>query len=785
MIVKPYFRPTAIIPVITLASILFTHWASAALLEEVIVTAQKRQQDAQDVGIAISSFSNAQMRSLGVTDAADLADLTSGVTINMEYGTAPLFAIRGVSVNDFAATTPPAAAVYLDGVYKASNINSGPQMFDMERVEILKGPQGTLWGRNTTGGAISITSVKPSQESDGFIEVGYGTHDHIQVEGAFGAGLTDNLSTRLSFRYMESDGAFDSVTNGEHGALDNVALRGQLLLETGNFTGQLIAHYAQDKGEIEPTVAYILGSCSPAAGIVTTIGGVPVAGDPEHPSCGNSTKATNPFDDTVSTDWNSDKNNKFYGATVKMDWDIGENLSIHSTSAYDGFERLDGLDFEGTSTIYGRQIYDQEFDQFSQELRLEGQLENGFWLLGYYFDNSEIKDPANLTPVGATYDSIPPDFNAVITGAPLQPGDGSSSYFGGFPFDLETFQETTVHAAFAHVEFGLVENLRFIGGVRYEDEDKKGRHADLAALPGAGPVNDVIGVAFGGNRAEQETSFNDVSWKAGLNYQATADMMLYGTYSVGVKSGGTDQAFAGFNNPPFGKETLKALEGGIKWDVTDNLRFNASAYWYDYEDMVQRFSVYITNEFGDPVGAERLDNVEAADVYGLDLELTFAPAEALEFLVTATFLDTEVDDEVASAGLIDSDGSGGPSAGDTVVSIDGNELPFAPDVSITGVARYLMQLDNDYSMSFQVNVSHSSDHFISIENVPFEEQDHTKLGAHVALMGPGDKWSLSVTGTNLTNEFHAINGFPSGLGGRAYYINTPRTVIGRLSYNFF
>ena len=144
-----------------------------------------------------------------------------------------------------------------------------------------------------------------------------------------------------------------------------------------------------------------------------------------------------------------------------------------------------------------------------------------------------------------------PDFNAVITGAPLQPGDGSSSYFGGFPFDLETFQETTVHAAFAHVEYGIVDNLRLIGGVRYEDEKKKGRHADLAALPGAGPVNDAIGVAFGGNRAEQETSFEDVSWKVGLNYLPTADMMLYGTYSVGVKSGGTDQAFAGVQQPSF------------------------------------------------------------------------------------------------------------------------------------------------------------------------------------------------------------------------------------------
>ena len=238
------------------------------LMEEITVTAQKREQNSQDVGLAISAFSGEQLDALGVADAADLADLTSGVSINMEYGTAPTFTIRGVSVNDFSATTPPAAAVYLDGVYKASNVNSGVQLFDVEQIEILKGPQGTLWGRNTNGGAISVTSVKPSQESGGYINLGAGSHGATIIEGAYGGGLTDNLSTRFSVRKMDSDGPYSSTAHGDAGALDSLAARLQFLLETDVFEGNLQLHYAQDKGGIEPNVAWLFGSCGPSAGIV-------------------------------------------------------------------------------------------------------------------------------------------------------------------------------------------------------------------------------------------------------------------------------------------------------------------------------------------------------------------------------------------------------------------------------------------------------------------------------------------------------------------------------------
>ena len=745
---------------------------ASGLIEEVVVTAQKREQDAQSVGISVSAFSGEQLNALGVADAADLANITAGVSINMEYGTAPTFTIRGVSVNDFAATTPPAAAVYLDGVYKASNVNSGVQMFDVARTEILKGPQGTLWGRNTTGGAIAITSVAPSQETDGYFSAGGGAHGLTQFEGAFGAALTDTLSTRVSIRKMDSDGPYDSRMHGDAAALDTLAARVQFRLETDTFDGNLMVHYANDKGGIEPSVAWLFGSCSEAAGIVTLSTGVPYAGDPEHPSCNNPERG----DDNVENDWNGDRDNEFYGATVNLSFDISENMSIQSISAYDHFKRVDGLDFDATDTIFGRQIYQQDFDQISQEVRLETQSDNLFWLIGAYFDSSEMEDPAQLTPLEVTYSDLAG--TPMLAFNPDQNYDpsfgGSSSYFGGFGFDIENFLETDTRAIFGHVEFGVSEQLALIAGLRYEDVDKQGTHSEWANAPGA-PVDRATGVAFGGtDGAELDYGMSEISFKAGLNYYGSDALLLYGYYAQGVKAGGLDNAFGGFNNPPFQEETLKSIEAGIKWDPSPNVRFNGALYRYDYDDMQQRFSIYITNEFGDEVGAEQLGNIKNAKIWGADIELTVSPTEELEMLLTATWLDTKVNDSDASAGQLP-DGA--------IVPIDGNDLPFSPELSATALIRYSVNLENGYGLTLQGSLSYASDHFISIENVPFEEQNYTKLGAYLRFSSPGDKWSLSLTGINLSNEIHAINGYPSGLGGRGYYINTPRSWIAQLRYN--
>jgi iron complex outermembrane receptor protein len=753
---------------------------AAGLIDEVVVTAQKREQDAQDIGISVSAFSGEQLKALGVADAADLADMTSGVSINMEYGTAPTFTIRGVSVNDFAATTPPAAAVYLDGVYKASNVNSGVQLFDVERIEILKGPQGTLWGRNTTGGAVSVTSVRPSQEANGYVNVGLGSHGATVIEGAYGAGLTDTLSTRFSVRKMDSDGPYKSTIHGDAGGLNSLAARAQFLLETDIFTGNLQIHYAQDKGRIEPTVAWLFGSCAAEAGIVVLSTGVPYAGNPEDASCGNPDRN----DDTVENDWNGKRDNQFYGATLNMDFDISDNMAIKSVTAFDHFERNDGLDFDGSSAIVGRQIYQQRFNQVSQEVRLEVNTDNGFWLLGGYFDSSEMKDPAQLTPLDVTYG----DLNGVempFVGGPWDPSlGGSSSWFGGIGFDIENVLNTSTRAIFGHFEHGFTDKLTLIAGLRYEDENKTGTHSEWAGFPGS-PIDRATGAALGGtDGGELQYSMSALSYKLGLNLLASDDLLLYGYYASGVKAGGLDNAFGGFNNSPFKEETLKALEIGFKWDPADNLRFNGSLYSYDYDDMQQRFSIYVTNQFGDEVGAEQLGNIANAKILGADFELTYAPTDALEMLFTLTWLDTEVNDSEATAGFVDQNGNGTFEEGiDINAPIDGNKLPFSPDLSATALIRHTSDWNNGYSLTVQASANHTSDHFISIENVPFEEQSYTKIGAFVGLTSPDDKWTLSLTGRNLTDEIYAINGFPSALGGRGYFINTPRSWMLQFQYN--
>ena len=323
-------------------------WATttfAELLDEVVVTAQKREQSAQDLGISITAFTGDQLNALGVTTARELADYTAGVQINMEYGNAPTFTIRGVNVNDFGAGTSPATAVYVDGIYKASNINGGPQLFDLERVEILKGPQGTLWGKNTTGGAINVITRKPTAETEGFFQVGFGSYNRVEFEGAIGGSLTDTLSTRLSVQSIASDGPYNTVAfpgqpvpgtepidgtadsrtqfigivDPEPGDHDTLAVRAQFLWELDNVDILAIFHHARDRGGNPPTTSLF--------------------NDPD------------PYDENTSAEFLPRRNSKFSGASLQIDWEISDSSKIVSLTGYDYFDRDEGLDTIGFNSI--------------------------------------------------------------------------------------------------------------------------------------------------------------------------------------------------------------------------------------------------------------------------------------------------------------------------------------------------------------------------------------------------------------------------------------------------
>ena len=712
--------------------------ASAQLMEEVVVTAQKREQSAQDVSIAVNAFSGDQLNALGVTGAKDLADYTAGVQINMEYGNAPTFTIRGVNVNDFGAGTSPAAAVYVDGIYKASNINSGVQLFDLERVEILKGPQGTLWGKNTTGGAVNVVTRKPSAETEGFFQVGFGNHNKVEFEGAFGGALTDTLSTRLSVQSITSDGPYKSVSfpgqpvlgtspidptadsrtqafgiiEPDPGGQGTLAVRGQFLWELENADILGILHYARDRGQNAPTTNLF--------------------NDPD------------PYDEEVSAEFLPQRDSEFYGASVQVDWEISDTSKFVSLTGFDYFDRNGGIDTGGPAGIPAdsafTQIYLQEFEQFSQEFRYEVQGEKLFWLIGGFYSNSTLNQNDD--------------------------DHYSIGYFTA-PFNYRFEHENTTFAVFAHTELDLSDQFKLTVGVRHNDEERDQPFNKLWFFGGPDtPAGEAGGVVLADNQTElgglaipsQNFQTDGVTYRIGLDWHPTDEMLLYYSHSKGLKSGGfrSDALTSNGMLVAFQDEEVLAHEVGLKWDPSDTLRINAAVFYYDYQNPQQRVPVDVP-----PFGQlSTMTNLDSAEVTGFEAELLWNPSPGFDVGLNLSLLDTEISDSVQTA-------------------VDGNKLAFAPDSAYAAFARYEGAARANLGWSIQANVAVTGDHFLTVFNDAIEEQNHTKVGISAALWNDEKGWELSAYGKNLTDEIYVTNSFGDG----GVFISEPMTFGVRLKYN--
>jgi len=722
-----------------LALLLSLSSVSAQLLEEITVTAQKREQNTQDLGIAITAFSGDQLRALGVTTASQLADFTPGVQINMEYGNAPTFTIRGVNVNDFGAGTSPAAAVYVDGIYKASSINSGPQLFDLERVEILKGPQGTLWGKNTTGGAVSVITRKPTQETEGYFQVGFGSYDRVEFEGAIGGSLTDNLSARLSMQSIASDGPYKTVAfpgqpapgtapidgtadsrtqfigivDPEPGDQDTLAVRAQFLWELDNTDVLGILYHSTDRGGNPPTTSLFT--------------------DPD------------PYDEKTSAEFLPTRDSKFSGASVQIDWGVSDNSKLVSLTGYDYFDRNEGLDTIGFNSIPSEsmftQIYLQEFKQFSQELRYEVESERLFWLIGAFYSDSELNQ------------------------------DDDDHYSIGYftaPFNYRFKHENQTTALFAHTEWSMTDTFKLTVGLRYDDESRKQPINKLWFGGGPDtPTGEAGAAVLADNQTElgglpipaQTFDTDGVSYKLGLDWMPRDGLLLYYSHSKGFKSGGfrSDALTSNGMLIAFADEEVLAHEVGIKWDPTDTVRVNAAVYSYDYQNPQQRVPVEVP-----PFGQlSTMTNLDSADVTGFEGELVWAPTDGLELGVSMSFIDTDISDATQTA-------------------LNGNNLAFAPDSAYTAFGRYESEFGGDLAGSIQFNVSQTGDHFVTVFNDDFEKQDYTLVGFSAAIRNDVKGWTLSAYGQNLTDEIYVTNYFGDG----GVFISQPRSYGIRLSYDF-
>ncbi len=746
--------------------------AESRVLEEIIVTAQKREQSLSDVGITVNAFSAQDIEDNRILTSQDIAAITPNLTIVNQFGESlPTYHLRGVGLNDFSTNNTSTVGIYVDGVFQTSPAMHGFQLFDLERIEVLKGPQGILYGRNTTGGAINFIAAKPTDTPDGYFEVEYGTYEEGRLEGAYGNAISENLAGRIAFSYAFGDGYVKNrVTGNDLQARNKGAARVLLEWTPTEQTSVLFnVHGGVDRSD---------GGSSQQQGLLDPAGLAPV--NPILlPQCGplmsgerfdfGSTpgQCVDPFgyfdadNDVFAGDFDFEpvQEDEFIGASVTVDWGINDHYGLISISAFESYDRFTSAEVDSSPLPLLHTNFADSIEQFTQELRLNFDGDRLRWTAGLYYSHDSIE----TTNDDACLDDNP--------GAPFP----VFCRVGDFRQDLQ--QTTNAAAIFFHTEYLLGDTWNLTLGGRYSyantDFDLELVAEDFFLL--------VSGGAFAGpvlNPVDEE-SFNSFSWKVGLDKNVSEDILLYGLVSEGFKTGGFAGAFALGGSEqllPFDDESILAYEIGFKSTGLGNrLRFNGAAFYYDYRD-VQLFSAF-TSAAGESI--QVLNNGANAEILGVEAEIVYLPTDALELSGTFGWLDHELKDFQVDPTQPPVPGIPGPA------DANGNNLANSPDINLNGAVKYVWSLDQG-DIALRANFHYQSEVFFDTFNQPFLSEDgYWLVDASLTYTLSDGTYEFGIWGQNLFEEERMTTGFPFQFSGfNAVYVNQPRRYGVSFRYNF-
>lgn len=705
--------------------------AQSAELEEIIVTAQKREQNLQDVGISVTAFSGDQIKKLGFQTTADLVAHTPGLNFVTPFGSGNnvAFTLRGVGLNDFSETNEAPVAVYLDGVYNATLAGIGFQLFDMERAEVLRGPQGTLYGRNTTGGLVHFITKKPSREKEGHAEIALGEYNQIRLEGAVSGALTETVSARASLLYHVHDGYQENVNPGvdDASATDNISARLQFLFQPnddleflwnihGGRSDQVSAAY-EHSTVIFGANGFDVIELASDVDFYGTCPGCDLTGYRD--TGGDFYETANDREPFLELDT--------FGTSLTVDWAAG-GYDFSSITAYEFVDKFFGEDTDVTPSPFIEVTNPVDSKQWTQEFQLSKDSEANRWLVGFYYYNRSVDSGTRTDLSRETAIGFPINTNAVDT------------------------DDTDSWSLYGQYEWALSDQWSLITGLRFTAEEREFELLvtdDSGILPN--PVFDFTKATVGG-LTKHDT--DNVSFRAELDWRPSDDWLWYGSIARGIKG-------AGFNidigidprtpaDIPFNEEKLLAYELGFKSTLLDgSTRFNAAVFYYDYEDY-QAFSF------------EGLSNVVSnkdATIYGLDAELVSNPAEGWEISLGLSLLDTEVENI------------------NTGVSIIDREIPLSPDVTFNGLARYEWSAMNG-TMGIQLDVQHVGDQFFDILNTTIATEDaYTLTNLRATYTTGSERSQFSLWVKNIGDEEYRTYAIPvPGLGFNQSMVGRPRWI---------
>lgn len=508
--------------------------AQSVFMDEIVITAQKKEQNLQDVGVAVTAYTGDQLRALGFTDSIDLIAQTPGLEASgFGGGAITSFIIRGIGQNDFTPNQEAPVALYIDGAYQSSNITNLFSLFDLERVEVLRGPQGTLYGRNATGGLVHYITAKPSQDSfGGYLDATVGAQGRVKVEGAVGGALSDTVSGRVAFNMQRDNGLLENDANKNTMRQKNFAGRAQLLFEpTADFSVLLKAQYGEENGAPGGYSSEL-----PAGSATDFFGNVGDAADGD------------PY--TISNDFESFARTNVLDLSANVTAAIGNGVELTSITNFQDITGNYGEDTDASPVSAYNYVQDVKLKQISQELRFAFEGDKHNTVIGVYFLN------------------IDGDFLV------QQSGD---VFFGAAVFDIVAVQKTQTFAIFGQTEYDLSDDLVLTIGARY-NYDKK----DYT----------LLAPDFG--FADYNGGIKDGEWagKLQLDYQASDDVLVYAGVNRGIKSGGFNLPLTPVdpNVLKYGGEVLTSYEGGVKLSLGNNTRLNISTFYYDY-DNYQAFNI--------------------------------------------------------------------------------------------------------------------------------------------------------------------------------------------------
>lgn len=756
--------------VIAPALALLPAMAQSQELEEIIVTAQKREQNLQEVPISVTAYTGEQIDALGLSDFTEITQQVPNLQLNAWSPKLTIFNLRGVSQNTFNDNNEGPVAVYLDDAYIGSLNGISGQMFDLERVEVLRGPQGTLFGRNATGGLIHYISRDASDEdTNGYVEAEVGDYGRTGIEFALGGSLSDKVRARVAGRWTEMDGYIESVDTNlpggggllfpgsgqDIGGLDGYALRATMQVDFSDaLQGNFWLKYSED--DAVPTGGYVFENC-------------PFQAPPNDALCqvdAEGRTITNPgvidlFGQVVDEHDHYNEHPGFMdreqmSAIARFDYSYDNGMELTSITNYATNDF--GYDEDGDALAIPILTFQTfaDYTQLSQELRLAGGNDTTRWQAGVYYLDMEWDGGTSVT--GA------PGFGQiVVTGRVVDAGGvdtalATANPFNGFEGAL-SFQNYLIDSrnwsVFGQAEFDLSDRLTLTAGARWSQDDKDIDWI-LQFTDNFNPVPLTIETEEGFaavNPGVDDIDYGDWAGRLALNYHVSDSTIVFGSINRGIKGGNWSIGGSPNITPDtfqHKEEVLWAYEAGFKTG-SDTFRLNGTAFFYDYEDY-QAFSL--------AGGGPFIFNSDA-DAMGGELELFWNPNENWDVALGSSFMDSEVDQVLGAAAILTGGGAGG-------VIITNAELPNAPTFSLNYLFRYNMDMGGG-NLAFQVDGVYYDDQYLEVTNGTGSRQDSYNV-SNASVSWDNERFNIMGWVKNFTDETYLQYSLDLGeLGVTSYY----------------